>query len=267
MIREETALDMTLRGKTAIVTGSNRGIGRAIALALAAQGASCVLCARDQERLASVQREIRDIGGTANSLSLDLRAPDAPAQLVEFAVECSGTIDIVVNNAGATRRGDFLDLSDDDFLDGFALKYFGAVRILRAAWPWLRKSRGSVVNISGIGGRTPGAAFAIGGSVNAALLSLTKSLAATGLADGIQVNAVNPGAIRTGRLEKRLAVLANERSISLEDAERVFIEAEQVTRIGEPEDIAHLVAFVVSPRGRFLHGALIDADGGATKTI
>ena len=260
-------MDMTLQGKTAIVTGSNRGIGRAIALTLAADGASCVLCARDQEKLASVEREIRDAGGNASSLSLDLRAPDAPAQLVDFAVARYGRIDIVVNNAGATRRGDFLDLSDDDFVDGFALKYFGAVRILRAAWPWLQKSRGSVVNISGVGGRTPGAAFAIGGSVNAALLSLTKSLAATGLADGIQVNAVNPGAIRTGRLEKRLAALAHDRSISLEAAERVFIEGEHVTRIGEPEDIANVVAFVVSPRGRFLHGALIDADGGATKTI
>lgn len=260
-------MDMTLQGKTAIVTGSNRGIGRAIALTLAADGASCVLCARDQEKLASVEREIRDAGGNASSLSLDLRAPDAPAQLVDFAVARYGRIDIVVNNAGATRRGGFLDLSDDDFVDGFALKYFGAVRILRAAWPWLQKSRGSVVNISGVGGRTPGAAFVIGGSVNAALLSLTKSLAATGLADGIQVNAVNPGAIRTGRLEKRLAALAHDRSISLEAAERVFIEGEHVTRIGEPEDIANVVAFVVSPRGRFLHGALIDADGGATKTI
>lgn len=258
---------MTLHGKTAIVTGANRGIGRAIARTLARESATVVLCARDRERLSSVEREIRDGGGTACTLSLDLRVPEAPAQLVEYAAERYGRIDIVVNNAGATKRGDFLDLSDDDFLDGFALKYFGAVRILRAAWPWLRAAGGSVVNISGVGGRTPGAAFAIGGSVNAALLSLTKSLAAAGLADGIQVNAVNPGAIRTARLENRLAALAAERNISLAAAERAFIESERVTRIGEPDDIAALVAFVVSPSGRFLHGALIDADGGATKTI
>src|ERR1700752_4603915 len=142
---------MTLQGKAAIVTGSNRGIGRAIARALAAEGASCVLCARDQERLASVEREIRDSGGHACTTSLDLRAPEAPGQLVEFAAARYGRIDIVVNNAGATRRGGFLDLSDEDFLDGFALKYFGAVRILRAAWPWLAKTAGSVVNIAGVG--------------------------------------------------------------------------------------------------------------------
>jgi NAD(P)-dependent dehydrogenase (short-subunit alcohol dehydrogenase family) len=258
---------MSLQGKAAIVTGASRGIGRAIARALAKEGALCVLCARDEQRLASVEREIADAGGEACAISLDLRAPDAPSRLVDFAVARCGRIDIVINNAGATRRGEFLELSDEDFVDGFALKYFGAVRLLRAAWPWLRKAGGSVVNIAGVGGRTPGASFAVGGSVNAALLSLTKSLAATGVSAGIQVNAVNPGAIRTERLETRLAALATERHISLEAAGRLFIETEQVTRIGEPEDIANLIVFVVSPQGRFLHGALIDADGGATKTI
>ncbi len=258
---------MRLHGKAAIVTGSSRGIGHAIARALAGEGASCVLCARDEQRLASVERDIKDAGGDACSLSLDLRAPDAPTRLADFALARYGRIDIVVNNAGATKRGGLLELSDEDFADGFALKYFGAVRLLRASWPSLRDSRGSVVNIAGVGGRTPGASFAVGGSVNAALLSLTKSLAAAGLEAGIQVNAVNPGAVRTERLEKRLAALAAERNISLEAAERFFIETEGVTRIGEPEDIANLVVFVVSPEGRFLHGALIDADGGATKTI
>ncbi len=258
---------MNLDGKTAIITGSNRGIGRAIARALAGEGASCVLCARDEQKLASVEREIRDTGGESASVSLDLRAPDAPARLVDFAVARYGRIDIVVNNAGATKRGAFVELSDDDFVDGFALKYFAAVRLVRAAWPWLVKTGGSVVNIAGVGGRTPGAMFAIGGSVNAALLSLTKSLAAAGLSTGVQVNAVNPGAIRTERLQKRLAVLAESRSISLVAAECAFIEDEQVTRIGEPEDIANLIVFMVSPQGRFMHGALVDMDGGATKTL
>jgi NAD(P)-dependent dehydrogenase (short-subunit alcohol dehydrogenase family) len=258
---------MSLQGKAAIVTGASRGIGRAIARGLGKEGALCVLCARDEQRLASVEREIADAGGEACAISLDLRTPDAPSRLAGFAIERYGRIDIVINNAGATRRGAFLELSDEDFVDGFALKYFGAVRLLRAAWPWLRDAGGSVINIAGVGGRTPGAAFAVGGSVNAALLSLTKSLAAAGLSNGIQVNAVNPGAIRTERLEKRLAALAAERNISLEAAERLFIETEQITRIGEPNDIANLILFVVSPEGRFLHGALIDADGGATKTI
>jgi NAD(P)-dependent dehydrogenase (short-subunit alcohol dehydrogenase family) len=256
-----------LAGRVAIITGGNRGIGRATARALAAEGVTCVLCARDEQRLASVEREIRDAGGNACSLSLDLRAPNAPAQLAELALARYGRIDIVVNNAGATKRGAFLDLSDEDFVDGFALKYFAAVRLVKAAWPSLQKVAGSVVNIAGVGGRTPGALFAIGGSVNAAMLSLTKSLAATGVGAGIQVNAVNPGAVRTERLEKRLAALAADRNMSAAEAERAFIDTEQVTRIGEPEDIANLIVFVVSPKGRFLHGALIDMDGGATRTV
>ena len=97
--------EMTFHGKTAIVTGSNRGIGRAVARALAAEGASCVLCARDEQKLASVEREIGDAGGKAASLPLDLRAPSAPSQLVDFAIARYGRIDIVVNNAGATKRG------------------------------------------------------------------------------------------------------------------------------------------------------------------
>ena len=188
-------------------------------------------------------------------------------QLVDFAIARYGRIDIVVNSAGATKRGAFLELSDDDFVDGFALKYFAAVRLLKAAWPWLQRAGGSVVNIAGVGGRTPGPMFAIGGSVNGAMLSLTKSLAEAGLSAGIQVNAVNPGAIRTERLAKRLATLAECRNMSLADAERAFVEDEQVTRIGEPEDIANLIVFMVSAQGRFLHGALVDMDGGATKTI
>ncbi len=189
----------------------------------------------DEQRLASVERGITAAGGDACSLSLDLRAPDAPSQLVDFAIARYGRIDIVVNNAGATKRGDLLELSDADFADGFALKDFATVRLVRAAWPWLRAAAGSVVNIAGVGGRTPGAFFAIGGSVNAAILSLTKSLAAAGLDAGIQVNAINPGPIRTERLQKRLAALAGDRHIPREAAERLFIETEQVTRIGEPE--------------------------------
>ena len=260
-------MQQPLQDKVAVVTGASRGIGRAIAVRLAEDGALCVLCARDGEALSSAVGEIKASGRDADSIALDLRRPEAPARLVEFALARFGRLDIVVNNAGATKRAGFLALTEDDWVDGFALKFYGAVRLCRAGWPHLRASRGSVVNIAGVGGRTPGAEFAVGGSVNAALLSLTKSLADTGTVDGVQVNAVNPGAIRTDRLRRRLQELAARRGVDIAAAERAFITGEKVSRIGEPEDIAGLVTFVVSPQGRFLHGALIDMDGGATKTI
>jgi NAD(P)-dependent dehydrogenase (short-subunit alcohol dehydrogenase family) len=113
----------------------------------------------------------------------------------------------------------------------------------------------------------PGAHFAIGGSVNAAMLSLTKALADAGIRDGIQVNAINPGNVRTARYIQRLEQVAREHGVDQAAAEKKIVEGAHVTRIGEPEDIAALVAFVVSPEGRFLQGALIDMDGGATKVI
>lgn len=256
-----------LQGKTAIVTGSSRGIGRAIAIRLAGEGARVVLCARTADLLEQAVREIEAASGSASLLALDLRAPDAGVRLVDFAVRTYGSLDILVNNAGATRRGAFVKLTDEDWEDSFALKFFGAVRITRAAWPHLKKSRGSLVFIAGAGGRTPGPEFAAGGAVNAGLLSLTKALAETGIRDGVQVNCVNPGGVRTDRLQLRLASLTKEEGIDLPTAERRFIEGLGVTKIGEPEEIAALVAFIVGPEGRFLHGSLIDMDGGATKTV
>jgi 3-oxoacyl-[acyl-carrier protein] reductase len=256
-----------LTGKVAIVTGASRGIGRAIASRLAKEGAKTVLCARSLDALEFAVKEIEREGGAAVSMALDLRLPESPAQLADFAVQHFGGIDIVVNNAGATKRDAFLKLTDDDWLDGFALKFFGAVRLTRAAWPHLKASRGSVVNISGAGGRTPGAEFAIGGSVNAAMQSFTKAMAELGIADGVQVNVINPGSIRTGRLQKRLEALAAENGTDIAAAERQMIAATKTTRIGEPEDIAALVAFIAGPEGRFLQGSMIDMDGGATKTL
>src|SRR5688572_4034805 len=256
-----------LEGKTAIVTGSSRGIGRAIALRLAREGARVVLCARTSATLDDVVREIGGASGKAAAIALDLRHVDAANRLVDFTIKTFGSIDIVVNNAGATRRGEFVKLTDEDWEDSFALKFFGAVRITRESWPHLKKNKGSVLFVSGAGGRTPGPEFAAGGAVNAGLLSLTKALAEAGIRDGVQVNAVNPGAVRTDRLKNRLETLAREQGIDLSVAERRFIEASGVTRIGEPEDIAAMVAFVVGPEGRFLQGSLIDMDGGATKTI
>jgi 3-oxoacyl-[acyl-carrier protein] reductase len=240
---------MRLANKTAVVTGSSRGIGRAIAERLAEEGCRVVVTGRDAALLASIGHP---------SIALDLREPDAAEKLTQFALDELGRIDIVVNNAGATKRGDFLDLTDADFADGFALKYFGAVRMTRAAWPHLKAAGGSMVYISGVGGRTPGAQFTIGGSVNAALLSFTKAIAEQGIQDGVQVNCVSPGTIRTDRMKNRLKT---------PEEEAAFVRESRVTKIGEPADIAALVAFLVSPEGRFMHGSLIDADGGATKSV
>jgi len=258
---------MRFEGKTSIITGASRGIGRAIALRLAAEGSRVVLTARDEQALSDAAGEIRKAGGDAHTIALDLRAPTAAGRLAEYSMTRCGRIDVLVNNAGATKRGEFLELTDEDFADGFALKFFGAIRLTRAAWPHLKAAGGSVIFISGVGGRTPGAQFTIGGSVNAALLSLTKALADLGIRDGVQVNAINPGSIRTARYTTRLKSLAAERGLTPEAAEKAYVQNAHVTRIGEPEEIAALAAFMASAEGRLLQGSLVDIDGGSTKTI
>ena len=256
-----------LAGKTTIVTGASRGIGRAIAMRLATEGARVVLCARDAAALNEVRAVIEAAGGAAEVLPLDLRQPDAPARLAAFAVEQTGHIDLVINNAGSTRRGEFESLTDDDWTDGFALKFFGAVRLTRAAWPHLKQSRGAVLFISGIGGRTPGAQFAIGGSVNAALLAFTKTMAEIGIADGVRVNAINPGAIETDRLRPRVDRYAATHALAPDEARRRLLQEMGVARFGSVDEIAAAVAFLASPRAAYMQGGLVDIDGGATRTL
>jgi NAD(P)-dependent dehydrogenase (short-subunit alcohol dehydrogenase family) len=256
-----------LAGKIIIVTGGSRGIGRAIALRLAQEGGKLVLAARDPAALAKVVAEIETAGGAATSFAADLRATETAAALVDAALKAYGAIDIVVNNAGATRRGDFFELTDSDWTDGFALKFFGAVRLTRAAWPHLKKQHGAVLNIIGVGGRTPGAEFTIGGSVNGACMSFTKALADIGVRDGVQVNAINPGYIHTERLRALLASQAAQHGGDIDATIQQVVRKSNVVRLGEPEDVANLAAFVLSPQSRYLQGALIDLDGGLTKTV
>ena len=256
-----------LEGKIAIVTGASRGIGRAIALRLAQDGATLVLAARTEADLGKVASEIKSSGGNATTFPADLRAPDAPAGLVKAALEAHGAIDIVVNNAGATKRGDFFELTDADWADGFALKFLCAVRLTRAAWPQLKERRGSVLNIIGAGGRTPGAEFTIGGSVNGACLSFTKAVADIGIRDGVQVNAINPGRVKTDRFQSWLLEEASRYGGDRNAALNEIVRKSSIVRLGEPEDVANLTAFMVSPQSRYMQGALVDLDGGQTKTI
>jgi NAD(P)-dependent dehydrogenase (short-subunit alcohol dehydrogenase family) len=257
-------MDLELSGKVAIVTGASRGIGRAIAETLASEGMKLVLVARSGDLLEDLAKSLTTECLTQAS---DLREPNAPADVVANAIARFDRVDVLVNNAGATERGDFLTLSDELWSDGFALKFFGAMRCCRAAWPHLKASGGSIVNIAGIGGRTGSAEFAIGGSVNAALLNLTKVLADRGLKDGVRVNAINPGSIATERLQKRLERFASEQGVDRKQAAQRMAQAMGVARFGDPAEIARAVAFLASPQSAYCQGAILDVDGGQTHTL
>ena len=248
----------------AIVTGASRGIGRAIAQTLAAEGMNLALVARSRDQLDDLAASL-----PTKSLvqALDLRDPQTPGMAVAATLARFGQLDLLVNNAGATKRGDFFALSDMDWADGFSLKFFGAMRCSREAWPHLQASHGAIVNIVGIGGRTGTAEFTIGGSVNAALLNFTKALADRGVQDGIRVNAINPGSIATERLQTRLQSFASEHGLDLAGAERELARKSGVARFGQPDEIARVVAFLASPQAQYCHGAIVDVDGGQTRTL
>jgi 3-oxoacyl-[acyl-carrier protein] reductase len=257
-------LQLELEGKVAVVTGASRGIGRAIAETLSGEGMRLLLVARSAEDL---ERVASSLGGDAAVHVSDLREPGAAERAIAEAVRKFGRLDVLVNNAGATQRGDFLELSDELWADGFALKFFAAMRCCRAAWKHLVATRGSIVNIAGIGGRTGSAEFAIGGSVNAALLNLTKVLADRGIADGVRVNAVNPSSIATERLKLRIRKVAAEGGIDEAAAAETMARTLRVARFGEPAEIGRAVAFLASPAAGYCQGAILDVDGGQTRTL
>jgi len=251
-----------LGGKVALVTGSSRGIGRGIALALAAEGVSLALTARDEKALAEVAQSIRAKGGKTVVVPLDLRERSAATMLVAAVTREFGGLDILINNAGATKRGEFAALSDADWEDGFALKFFAHVRLARAAWPLLKERRGALVTIGGTSGRKPDARFTIGSSVNAACAAFSKALADLGKQDGVRVNCIHPSLVDTDRQRTRIAAEIARSGRFEADVRAQFCREAGTTRFGTPQDVADLVCFIVSERASWLHGATIDLDGG-----
>ncbi|MFL6798865.1 MAG: SDR family NAD(P)-dependent oxidoreductase [Xanthobacteraceae bacterium] len=255
-------MELGLKDKIALVTGSSRGIGRAVALALATEGCDVMLTGRDQPALEEVAATVRRLGRKAAIAVLDLRATDAPARLVEEVKRAYGRLDVLVNNAGATKRGDFFALTDDDWQDGYALKFFAHVRLARAAWPLLKERRGSLVAIGGTSGRKPERNFTIGSSVNAAVAAFTKCLADLGKTDAVQVNCIHPSLVETERQWRRIRAEVERTCEDEATVRERFCREVGMRRYGTVEDVADLVIFIVSRRGTWMHGATIDLDGG-----
>jgi NAD(P)-dependent dehydrogenase (short-subunit alcohol dehydrogenase family) len=261
-------MDLGLEGKVALVTGASGGIGAAIATELAREGVDLCLMGRDRGKLEAVAGVVLKISSRHPALHMgDLREPEASSAAVAAAITAFGRLDIVANCAGDTKRGGFLKLSEDDWLGGFSLKFHGCVRVTRAAWPHLRQSQGVVLNIAGIGAHFGSAEFAIGGAVNVALLNFTKSMAALGTLEGVRVNAINPGLIETDRLTRNIERVMRENSCTREEAVSRLLAPRGITRFGRPEEIGWLAAFLASPKAAYMHGALVDIDGGATRSL
>jgi 3-oxoacyl-[acyl-carrier protein] reductase len=252
------------QGKVVVVTGGSRGIGRAIAEAFAREGAQTVIASSSETNLKPAAKLIAQAGPEPLVVAGDLRKLDGCQQLAARVQERFKRCDILVNSAGATKAGNFVDLPDEAWMDGYALKFFGCVRMCRLLWPLLKESQGHVVNIIGGAARSPGADFTIGGSVNAAMGNFSKALSQLGKKDGVNVNAIHPGVTETERLEQLLEQRSKASGKSVEELRKEATVKDGLRRLGKPEDIAALTLFLCSESARHIQGTAIAVDGGAT---
>lgn len=254
-------MDREFAGKVAVVTGGSRGIGRAIASALAEQGAQTVLIASSQDNLAAAAKAIVARGALEPlTIAGDLRALEA-CELAHARVhDRFGRCDILINNAGATKAGAFIDLPDDAWSDGFALKFFACVRMSRLFWPMLREAKGHMVNIIGGAARTPDPNFLVGGSVNAAMSNFSKGLSQLGKREGVNVNVIHPGMTETDRVTQ---LFAQRSAATGKTADELRAQAVR-DGMGQPEDVAELAVFLCSEKARHIQGTAIAVDGGST---
>jgi len=231
-------------GKIVVISGASRGIGRGIALAFAREGAQTVLASSSEQNLAAAAKAVAPEGPQPLTVAGDLRKLEACEQLFNRVNERFQRCDVLVNNAGATRADAFLELPDAVWLDGFALKFFGYVRLTRLFWPLLKASQGSVVN--------------------AAVANFSKGLSKLGNRDNVNVNVIHPGNTDTERQDELCRQRAAALGRSVDELRAEALTKGNMRRFGKAEDIAALALFLCSERARHVQGTAIAVDGGAT---
>jgi 3-oxoacyl-[acyl-carrier protein] reductase len=256
-----------MKSGVAIVSGASQGIGRATAIRLARDFSSVVLVARNGDELKEAAEAVRKEGAEPLVLVEDLSKVEAPEKVVGAALQKFGRIDALLNIAGAVPQIDLFEMTDEQWRDGMELKLHGARRLTIRAWDALKQSKGSVVFMSGSAALDPKPGFAAVAATNAAIIAMAKAFAEQGIKDGVQVNSIVPGAVMTGRRRSFLEKWAPAHNMSVDEAMKKFPEEAGISRYGQPEEIAGLLAFMVSPAAKWMTGTSVRMDGGETKGI
>jgi NAD(P)-dependent dehydrogenase (short-subunit alcohol dehydrogenase family) len=262
-------MDLGLKGKTALVTGGSKGIGRAVARALAAEGARVMICARNGDALKQAASGIeRETGAEVLTVAADLSELEAVRRVAAEAISRLGRLDILVNNAGAIKGGDFLTTPDEEWLRGWSLKLLGYIRMAREVLPHMQKQGGGrIVNVVGAAARNPATTYMMGGAANAALINFTKALADLGAKSNVLVTAVSPGPVKTERWDSLLRQQAAAAGTDPEAFGRERAKEFPLGRIATSEEVADVVCFLASERASFLTGIAITVDGGITRGV
>jgi 3-oxoacyl-[acyl-carrier protein] reductase len=269
-------MDLGLAGRACIITGASSGIGRASALQLCAEGAKVLLVARGEERLAEATAEAAEIaqlaGGAAASLTFDVTADDAGERMLAAAEESFGSLDVLVNNAGAAQWRDLDEVPDEDWRAQYELNVMAPLRAMRAVIPpMVERGWGRVVNVCSTAGKRPSAAMAEYSVAKAAELSLSRLFADRYAQTGVLVNAVAPGPVEAEMWMEPGGLLDQSRQLS-GAASRAEALAEAgakrpIGRLAQAEEIASAIVFLCSERASYVAGAAWSVDGGTVQVI
>lgn len=262
-------MDLNLKGKTAIVSGGNKGLGAASAMALAAEGANVFLTARNADDLQQTADDItRAHDVKVGQLALDITDEGSGEKIVAATLQEFDSIDILVNAAGAARGGVFTEIEDQVWRDAFELKFLGAVKLTRAVVPHMQARKyGRIVNLIGMFGRQPAQQALPASSVNAAFMAVNKGLSQIYGGDGIFVNAVDPGPTRSQRILNLFEDMAKANNTTPEELENGFRAQIPIGRLGELDEVARVVAFLASDASGNVNGTVLAVDGGMTKGL
>jgi 3-oxoacyl-[acyl-carrier protein] reductase len=262
-------MDMGLDGKVALVTAASKGIGRAIAQELAAEGAKVTISSRSDDALKAAADTIKQATGKdVATYAADLTSDTDVRKLIADVDKDLGGIEILVNSSAGPPTKPFEELSDEDWRNALDVKFLAQMRPSREVFPGMKmRNSGRIINIIGSHGRFPHAYAITAGVVNAALLNLTKALAEEGAPHNILVNAINPGLTDTERVTYLANIKAENQGITYDEAVAEMTQDQLLHRLAEPAEIASMAVLLASSRGGFITGSMIDVDGGFTPTI
>jgi 3-oxoacyl-[acyl-carrier protein] reductase len=257
-------MDLGLKGKISVVTASSKGLGKAAAKLLSAEGSKVIICARNLNDLEKASEDIfQSTGNKPLFKQTDLLKANDITELIEFVIKSYGTIDILVTNSGGPPPGNFFDMSDEKWIDGVNSTLLSVVRLIRESLPYMQKQKwGRIINITSVSVKQPIDGLLLSNSLRLGVVGLAKSLSNEFAKDNILINNVCPGYMRTERTIELAERQSKKTGLKPEEIINGFGKAAPLARVGEPDELAGMIAFLASERASYITGATIPVDGG-----